>query len=177
MAVAMATMLASSGLASGTAAAGAAGAAGGLGSLASVGALGTTIVGGLSELFKANAEADVLKEKAAFADFEAEQELLKGKAEALDARRRLNANAGSIITRGAASGLTSSGSVGAAVDDATDAAQFDIGNAEDNAAISSGVKKSQAQQYRAQAGTTQTSGIFGALSHGFNFLGRREARG
>lgn len=176
MAVTLASMLATSGLASGTAAATTA-TAGGLGSLASVGALGTTIVGGLSEIFKANAEASVLESKAAFADFEAEQELIKGRREALEARRAFNANAGAILARGAASGLQSSGSVDAAINDAQEAAQFDIGNAEDNAAIVSGTRRTQAREFRQQAGTTQSSGIFGALSHGFNFLSRSGARG
>lgn len=170
MATAFATMLASSGLASGTAA--------GLAStVATVGSVGATVVGGLSEIFKANAQADVLEERALFADFEAKQELIKGKQDAVRARRALNENVGSIITRGAASGLTSSGSVDAAVKDANDNAQFDIGTIENNATISSGFRTQQANEFRSQADSTRGGGIFAALSHGLNFFSRSTARG
>ncbi len=170
--LAMLPMLAS---ATGGAAAGgaaAAGAAGSIGSFMSVLAAGTGIASGLATLAQGRAQATSLESAAKFEDFNGKQELLRGRAEALEVVRQSNDAVAAAQVAGFASGLAGTGSVTTAKQNSLRDAEYQIGMTRDAAMIQAGARRGAASRYRMEAGGVRTGSIFGALGQWGSTLGR-----
>lgn len=164
MATLMATALAGSGIAAGAAGAASAGAAAaGTSSLFNAFTIGSTLVSGLAAIQSGNAQASALRGQANQAEFEADQELVKGEQETASALEALNDDLGRAIVAGYANGLQGSGSVGVAIDEAREQGQFNVNTTRDNAVIQSSLRRTNAKQLRTDARSASEGGLFAAV--------------
>lgn len=165
MATLMATALAGSGIAAGSAAAtaGAAATAASTSTLFNAFTIGTTLVSGLAAIQSGNQQSAALKGQANQAEFEADQELVKGEQETAKALEVLNDDLGRAIVAGYANGLQGSGSVGVAIDEAREQGQFNVNTTRDNAIIQSSLRRTNAGQLRQDASAARDTGLFAAV--------------
>jgi len=161
MATLMATALAGSGIASGAAAAGAG--AAGTSSLFNAFTIGSSLVSGLAAIQAGGARAAELRGQANQAEFEADQELVKGEQETANALAALNDDLGRAVVAGFANGLQGSGSVQVAIDEAREEGQFNVNTARDNAIIQSSLRRTNARQLRQSASAERDTGLFAAV--------------
>jgi hypothetical protein len=139
-------------------------------SLASVLSAGFSAVSGLASIAKGNAEAADLRDKAAWADFNAARSTTKGQQDANAALRAGNDAIAAAQVAGFASGLAGSGSVTQAKLDASRDAQFNVNAARDAAAVEAGSYRGEAVRLRSDAGSARTAGFFNgflSLARGF----------
>ena len=159
-------------------AAGAAGAGAGIGStLATIASVGSTVVGGLASIASGRQQQAAFNAQAADEESKAVQETLSGRQEALTAMRKLNQDLANITVAGYASGLSPTGSIEAAQNEASRIGEANINMARNNAAYASAARRGQAQQLRNEGRGARQQGIFGAVSGGLSLFSRRQARG
>ena len=125
-----------------------------LGALAGV----SGIASGLASIARGNAEASSLIGQAEFEEFNAKQELLKGRSHALTAMRAANDAVASVQVAGFASGLTGAGSVATAKREAFEEGDFQVDMARSNAAIEAGIRRGTAASLRRDVGWARFSG-------------------
>lgn len=160
------------------AAAGAAGgaAAGGM-SLTSLLSVGSTVVGGLASIAAGRNQASALEASASQEETKAVQEEINGRQEALTAMRKLNKDLGNILVAGYGSGLSPTGSIEAAQNEALQTGEANISMARTNARFASAARRGQAQQLRNEAAGAKSQGLFSAISGGLSLWSRRDQRG
>lgn len=155
------------GAASGTAAAAggtaAAATAGGL-SLSGGLSLATGLFSGLATIAQGLQAGAVAESQAAFEEFSARQELLRGREEALRSVEQLNKDLAASVVAGFASGLQPSGSVHAAQVAAIKDGNYQINLERDNAEIAAGGRRLSARQLRAEASAKRFSGVVGGAT-------------
>lgn len=174
----LAPMLAGSATAGGVAAAGGAAAAAGSGfSLAGLLSGGFSVVSGLASIAKGNAQASNLEDQALWDEFNARQELTRGKTEAVAALKAGNDAIAAAQVAGFASGLQSSGSVTQAKLDASGDAQLNADLANEQAMAAAGARRGEAARLRSDASAARRGGLFDAFGSIGTAIGRFAATG
>lgn len=127
----------------------------------------TSVVGGLSSIYRGKIEASGLRADAANMEGEASQDELAGQQEVVMALSRMNKDLASITVAGAASGIGSSGSLIASQNEALEIGERNIATAKSNTRLKSGAKRANARQLSADADIAKKGGLMDA---GFGFL-------
>lgn len=122
-------------------------------------------------------QAAAAEAQATESEQQATQEVINGREDALNAMRQLNKDLSSITVAGYASGLSPTGSVQAAKDQAGQIGEANINTARNNSQYASAQRRQQAQQYRNEAQGARTQGLLGAVQGGLSLFSRRQARG
>ncbi|MDD9905665.1 MAG: hypothetical protein OXT06_19015 [Rhodospirillaceae bacterium] len=138
---------------------------------------GLTAFSALSNIASGNAAAASLETQAAFEDFSAKQEILKGRQEALEIAEAANDALEANIVRTYAAGLTGEGSPGAAQRAIQEKANFETGISRDTSTINAGARRTKAQQLRLDATGAKVGGVAAAAGDVANFVLRRTRRG
>lgn len=156
--------------------AGAAAGAGGF-SLTSLLSAGSTVVGGLASIAAGRNQNAALQSQAQQEEVKAVQEEINGRQEALTAMRKLNSDLSNVLVAGYASGLSPTGSIEAAQEEALQTGEANITMARTNARFSAAARRGQAQQLRNEGAGAKSQGLFSAISGGLSLWSRRNQRG
>lgn len=131
----------------------------------------------LTSIGSANIQSAQLEEQAMLQDVQAKQSLLQGEREGLTALEAANAVAAKNIASGFASGLTGSGSVGRASEEAIAKGERESSIARDDALMQANVRKRQASITRTKASSAKDQGYIDAFTKVASFADRQVARG
>jgi hypothetical protein len=169
------------GLGGGGSAAAAGGAAAGAAttgfSLTSLLSTGATVVGGLASMAAGRQQQSALNAQAGQEEIKAVQEEINGRQEALTAMRKLNSDLSNVLVAGYGSGLSPTGSIEAAQNEALQTGEANITMARNNARFASAARRGQAQQLRIEGRGAKNQGLFSAISGGLSLGSRRDQRG
>lgn len=131
----------------------------------------------LSDIQSGEFAAASQESQALFSDFEAKQEVLKGREEAVRISQAATETLESNLVATLASGITGEGSAKAAQEAIITQAGFETDITREGAAISAGARRTRAQQLRVEAGASRATGIGKAAGRVGQFALRRTRRG
>jgi hypothetical protein len=129
-----------------------------------LGAGGLTVAQGLMKLGASRQEAAMMEEQALWGDFNARQEILRGRQVVIEQKRQMGKIVASNIASGFASGFRGGGSITQASKDVIAEAEFQMDMTRMNSEMQAGQIKAQAGQTRKQASMTRQGGLFDALT-------------
>lgn len=138
---------------------------------------GFSVVSGLASIAKGNAQAQSLEDQSLWEQFNARQELTRGKTEAVAALKAGNDAVAAAQVAGFASGLQSSGSVTQAKLDASSDAQLNADLATEQAMAAAGARRGEAARLRSDAASARRGGVFDAIGTWGTALGQFAATG
>jgi hypothetical protein len=131
----------------------------------------------LSSIAGGQAAGAAAETSARFESFAAQQELLKGRKEALEISQRTVEALEQNMVNALAAGVTGEGSVAAAQEAIAKKGEQETSISRSNAAISSAARRARADQLRLEASSSRFSGYTNAASSVGNFFLRRAVRG
>lgn len=138
---------------------------------------GFTALSALSSIAQGQAMSNLYTQQANVEELAARQELLQGRAVAVQQLRDLNEAVGSIRAAGYASGLAGSGSVNQAAQDAIERGNFAIDLTRDTAAMRAGARRTRAAGLRFQGGFARRMGVWQAFETATTYLMSTFGRG
>lgn len=136
-------------------------AAGGFGLLDAL-STGLFIASGIGQIGSGIAEQKLLSGQSKMEEFNAQQEVLRGREESLRILQELNQNLAAQTVGAFASGLAPTGSVEAGKKQAIQSAQFETGIARDEAEMRAGARRQQAAVQKRRGQAALVGGLFDA---------------
>lgn len=125
---------------------------------------GLSVVSALGSIGESQAQATALESQALMEDFNARQEILKGKQEQIAAQTELNDVLAANVAGGFARGLTGAGSVAGASEEAIRKSEQEIDITRQSAKIRAGQRRAQGREFRTEAAAKRTTGLFKAAT-------------